>query len=102
MKFGFPKGLVFGQKAEISLEEIFELGNLMLLPKKSNLLLAIRESTFLILLKFLRTEILIIFSSITSDHVIFNILRRLLMCNETLVKAQDLQSQRMRFKGIAM
>ena len=49
----------------------------MILPKKINLLLAIRESIFLILLKFLRTETLDIFSSITLDHFIFNILRRL-------------------------
>ena len=33
----------------------------MIFPKKSNLLLAIRESIFLILLKFSRTEILVIF-----------------------------------------
>ena len=95
MKFGLPRGLVFGQKAKISLEGIFELGNLMILPKKINLLLAIRESIFLILLKFLRTETLVIFSSITSDHFIFNILRRIFMretsifFNEALVKAQD-------------
>ena len=94
MKFGLPRGLVFGQKAKISLEGIFELGNLMILPKKINLLLAIRESIFLILLKFLQTETLVIFSSITSDHFIFNILRRIFMrktsifFNEALVKAQ--------------
>ena len=73
MKFGLPKGLAFGQKAEISLEGNFKLGNLMILPKKINLLLVIRELIFLILLKFLRTETLVIFSSITSDHFIFNI-----------------------------
>ena len=32
MKFGLPGGLVFGQKAEISLEGILELGILIILP----------------------------------------------------------------------
>ena len=73
VKFGLPRGLAFGQKAEITLEGNFKLGILMILPKKVNLLLAIRESIFLILLKFLRTETLVIFSSIISDHFIFNI-----------------------------
>jgi len=77
--FGLPTGLGFEQETEISLEGILDLGSLIILPRKINLLLAIKDSIFLILLKFFRTEILVIFLSITPDHLIFKILRKHLM-----------------------
>ena len=76
---GLPTGLGFEQETEISLEGILILGNIIILPRKISLLLAIKESIFLILLRLFRTETFVIFSSITSDHLIFNILRKHLM-----------------------
>ena len=79
VKFGRRCGLVFEQKVEISHEGILELGNLIILPKMISLPLAIRDLIFLMLLKFFRTETLVIFSSMTSDNLICSILCRLLM-----------------------
>ena len=72
---------MFKEKVETSLEGILKLGKLIILPKTINLLLTLTDSMFLMLLKYFQTETLLIFSSITSYHLIYNILRRRLMLN---------------------